>query len=116
MRIQIKNLRITALIGVHEWEKNRPQELIINAALDYDASDAAASDRLKDAIDYQAITRRLAAIAHERRHKLLETLAQKMLDSLLADERITYACVEIDKPGALALADSVSVKTERRAD
>ncbi|MBI1388340.1 MAG: dihydroneopterin aldolase [bacterium] len=116
MKIRIKNLRVPASVGVHAWEKDAVQTLVINVELEFDGGAAASSDRLKDAVDYQEITRRLVEETRRAHVHLLEALADRLLDLLMKDERVASAAIEIDKPGALALAESVSVSASRRRE
>ncbi len=114
MIIRIKNLRLRAIVGVNEWERTRPQEIIVNIAIEADGSRPAVSDDLRDAIDYSAIKRTLMERVERTNFFLLEKLAAFMLDLIMEDPRITWAQVEIDKPHALRFADSVSVTMDRQ--
>ncbi|MDP8243774.1 MAG: dihydroneopterin aldolase [Candidatus Hinthialibacter antarcticus] len=109
MIIRIKNLRIPAEVGVHAWEHGAPQLVVINVLLEYDASDAAKSDALKHSVDYQLMTQKISEAVRAVHFHLLERMAEHVLQIMMEDERIILAEVEIDKPDALTLADSVSV-------
>ncbi len=113
MTIKIKNLRLRAIIGVHEWERSRRQEIIVNVQIEFDGSKAARSDDFNDAIDYSAIKRRLLEQVEQTNFFLLEKLVEHVLDLVMEDKRITSATVEVDKPHALRFADSVSVTSTR---
>ena len=106
--IRINDLRLRAIIGTHPWERKNKQDLVLHLAIQYDASRASKSDRLKDALDYEAITDKVnTTIARSRCH-LLEKLAAKVLDAVLTDPKVTSACVRIDKPHAISEARCVS--------
>jgi D-erythro-7,8-dihydroneopterin triphosphate epimerase len=109
MIVKIKNLRLRAIIGVNEWERVGPQDVTLNIELEYDASKAAASDAIADAVDYHAIKHRILAEVEQSRFGLLEKLAAHVLGIVMSDARVGHAVVEIDKPHALRFADSVSV-------
>ena len=109
MTIKIKNLRLRAIIGVNQWERQNRQEIIVNIEMEYDGSAAAASDRVEDAVDYSALKRRLLAEVEATEFFLLEKLATFVLNIVMQDSRIVSTVVEIDKPHALRFADSVSV-------
>ncbi len=114
MIIRIKNLHIPAVVGVHAWEHDAPQPVVINVELDYDASEAAKSDSLKHSVDYQFVTQTISETVRATHFHLLERMADELLDVIMRDDRITRMKIEIDKPNALALAGSVSVSAERR--
>ena len=62
------------------------------------------------AIDYKAICKKIIEVVENNRFNLIEAVAQKVLDVVLANPRVYKAGVEVDKPHALRFADSVSVK------
>ena len=51
-KIRITDLKLRAVIGTNDWERETKQDVVINIAIDYDATKASESDDLKDAIDY----------------------------------------------------------------
>ncbi|MBZ0258426.1 dihydroneopterin aldolase [bacterium] len=114
MIIRIKNLRIPAEVGVHAWEHGAAQPIVINVLLEYDASQAAESDSLKYSVDYQLMTQKISEAVRAVHFHLLERMAEHILQIIMEDERITRAEVEIDKPNALTLADSVSVSAKAK--
>lgn len=109
MIVRIKNLRLRVIVGVHEWEQRHPRDVTANIELEIDAAQATRSDELGDTVDYAALKQRVVEAVESRRFNLLEALASKLLEAVLADEKVRSASVEVDKPGALSLADSVSV-------
>lgn len=114
MIIRIKNLRLRAIIGVHEWERRAKQEIIVNIAMDFDGSAAARTDDLSDAVDYAAIKHRLLEKVEQTEFFLLEKLVEYILDIVMEERRITSATVEVDKPHALRFAESVSITSTRQ--
>jgi dihydroneopterin aldolase len=112
MIIRIRNLRIAAIIGIHDWEREHRQNLTINVELEYDGSNAAASDDIADALDYSALKKRIIAVTEASDFGLLEALADRLVRLCMEDTRVSRARVEIDKPAALSQADSVSVTAE----
>ena len=112
--IRINDLRLRVLIGIHPWERKTKQDIILNLASCYDASKASKSDRLKDALDYEALVDRVTRAVQRSRHYLLEKLAAKVLDVVLtADPRISGAWIRLDKPHAIGQARSVSFELAR---
>jgi len=109
MKIRIKGLRLRTVVGVFEWEQKAPQEVVVNVELEFDGEAAARSDDLADSVDYKRLKQRLLREVESRRYKLLEKLARHVLDIVLSNEKVLRATVEVDKPGALRFAESVSV-------
>ncbi len=109
MTVHIKNLRLRAIIGVNDWERDHPQDVTVNVKMEFDATKAAASDDLNDTIDYQAAKHRIMDEVENSNYFLIERLAAKILDVVMADPKVLRATVEVDKPHALRFAESVSV-------
>jgi D-erythro-7,8-dihydroneopterin triphosphate epimerase len=106
--IRINDLKVRALIGAYSWEKVNKQDLSIHITIEYDASKACLSDKLKDALNYETVASQVIKVAERTRHTLLEKLASKLLAGIMSDKRVKSAQVRIDKPQALAQARCVS--------
>ncbi len=114
MIIHIKNLRLRAVIGVFDWEREVQQDIVINAKIHFDGTQAAATDDIEQTFDYKAITKQVIKEVEHSRFHLLEKLAERILAVIMEDPRVEAASVEVDKPHALRFADSVSVSCEAR--
>ena len=112
--IEIQNLKLQTIIGTKEEERKNKQEVIINIKFDYDASKASKSDRIDDAVDYEALNEKIIQKVESSDFFLLEKLAGCLLDITLEDPLIKEAWVRVDKPKALRQADSVSVSLNRK--
>ena len=113
--IRINDLKVRALIGAYSWEKANKQDLAIHISIEYDASKACLSDKLKDALNYESVATKAIKIAERSRYALLEKLVCKLLTGIMSDKRVVSAFVRVDKPHALAQARCVSfeLSTER---
>ena len=112
--IFVRSLTIDAILGVHPHEREKPQPVRISFAMATDASRAAREDDIGEAVDYAAAARRVAALTVEGRFQLVETLAEHIAALLLHEFPIQRVRVEVEKPDALAEAESVGVTIERR--
>jgi len=106
--IRINDLKVRTLIGAYSWEKVNKQELIINITIKYDAAKACVSDKLKDALNYDAVAAQAIKTVERSRYTLLEKLTAKLLAGIMSDARVQAAHVRIDKPQALPQARCVS--------
>ncbi len=106
--ICINDLRLRAIIGTHPWERKNKQDLVLNLIIHYNPAKASKSDRLKDALDYEAITHKVSTTIERSRYYLLEKLTAKVLDIILKESKVGSACVRIEKPHAIGDARSVS--------
>lgn len=113
-KIEIKNLKLRAIIGIYEWERKHKQDVVINITIIYDAKKASASDNIKDTVDYKAITKDIIKLVEGSKYKLIEKLAAAILKIVLSDKKVKEAVVRVDKPFALRFADSVSVELSKK--
>jgi len=56
-KVLIKDLVARGVIGVYDWERVKPQEILINIILFGDLSKAGETDDIKDSIDYKAVAK-----------------------------------------------------------
>lgn len=97
--VAIDDLAIECVIGDDPDERGRTQTVLVSVELETDFSAAAQTDALADAIDYRALSQRLAAIAVNGRFRLVESLARALLAECLSDQRVHSAKVQVKKPG-----------------
>ena len=106
--IRINDLKVRTLIGAYSWERVNKQELVINITIEYDASKACLSDKLKDALNYESVAAKAIKTAERSRYALLEKLVGKMMAGIMSDPRVQAAHVRVDKPHAIPEARCVS--------
>lgn len=111
--ILIRGITTRCIIGVRAWERRRKQRVIIDVELDADFAPAAASDDLRQAVDYKRIKDDILSHVMASRYQLLESLAESIASHALSDARVSRVLVTVDKPGALRHARSVGVRVER---
>lgn len=111
--IRIKKIVVRTFIGFNPEELVNQQDVVINLEIEVEVpAQNLASDEPEGIYDYKTVTKQVIALVQEGRFKLLEVLAGKILGLVMLDGRIKRARVEVDKPGALRYADSVSVEME----
>ena len=86
--------------GVFDFERREGQTFVIDLALGVDTSAAAASDDLRDTVDYGSLVGSVKAAVEKDPVDLIETLAQRIADVCLLDGRVEWARVTVHKPGA----------------
>ncbi len=97
-RIELRGLRLVGRVGVLDLERSQDQPLEIDLDLTVDLAPAGASDDLADTVDYGAVCDRVAATVGEGHVALLERLAARVADAVLAvDGRIAAVDVTIRK-------------------
>src|ERR687890_1514129 len=86
--------------GVFDFEREAGQVFRVDVVLGLDTRAAAASDDLADTVDYGALAGAVLGVVQGEPVDLLETLAQRIADVCLVDERVEWAEVTVHKPAA----------------
>ena len=86
--------------GVFEFERREGQVFVIDLVLGVDTSAAAASDDLRDTVDYGSLVTQVKTAVERDPVDLIETLAQRIADVCLLDVRVEWARVTVHKPDA----------------
>lgn len=113
-KVFIQGLEVETIIGVHAWEKRTPRPLLLDLQLGFDIKPAAASDRVRDALDYQAVKDAVTKFVETERVDLLETLAERLSRHLFSEFPLDTLHLRITKPGAVAGVKAVGVEIERQ--
>jgi 7,8-dihydroneopterin aldolase/epimerase/oxygenase len=96
--------------GVFEHERREGQTFVVDLTLGVEARPAAASDDLHDTVDYGSLVARVKAAVESDPVDLIETLAERISDVCLSDDRVEWARVTVHKPGAPIEAVFADVK------
>jgi 7,8-dihydroneopterin aldolase/epimerase/oxygenase len=98
--VSVRDLSVRAVIGVHPWEREVEQTLLVSVDIVPAAGlrKAAASDDLADALDYSAVAETIAAVLRDGKFRLIETAADRVAERLLADFRLSWLRLELRKP------------------
>ena len=109
-KIIIEGLRLYAMIGIHEWERLQPQEIIVNLELTANLAKAGVSDNINDSIDYGIVTEMVKELIAQSRFGLLEKLATEIINLIFTRfNNIESVTVKLSKPKALINAKSATV-------
>lgn len=115
-KIFIRGLEVETIIGIHAWEQRAPRPLIFDLELGTDIREAAASDHIRDAVDYAAVAAAVAKFAKDNPVGLLETLAERLSRQLFQQFPILSLRMAINKPGAVPGAKALGVEIDRRRE
>ena len=111
--IYLHDLKIECVIGICEWERRIKQTVIFDLDMAADIRRAAATDHIDDTLNYKAVAKRLIDFVGQSQFQLVETLAEKVAEILLAEFRLKWVRVRVNKKGAVRGAGDVGVIIER---
>ena len=114
-RVFVRDLVLDGQIGVYDSEQGRRQRIRFNVDLRVRLPAAAMrADQLGQVLSYEDIVNGIKALLAEGHVGLVETLAERIADQVLADPRVALARISVEKldvfPGA-----AVGVEIERQA-
>ena len=115
-QVFITDLVARGIIGINDWEREKPQEIKINVTLFGDLSIAGETDDIKDCINYRTITKKVIAYAETAERFTVEALAADLAKLCLQNLQVMRVRIRVEKPGAARFARSVGVEIERSRD
>ena len=113
--IRISGIRAFGHHGVFDHERVEGQEFSVDVTLYVDASKAASTDDLADAVDYGAVATTVHDLVSGAPVNLIETLADRIATALMAIDEVGRVVVTVHKPQAPIPVpfDDVSITVDR---
>jgi dihydroneopterin aldolase len=115
-QIDLTGIEVFARHGVFEFEQNRAQVFKVDVTAYLDLGRPGQSDDLHDTLDYGSLALEVREVVGAESHRLIEKVAARVAETVLAHEIVEAVRVTIHKPDApveVVLSD-VSVTIERR--
>jgi 7,8-dihydroneopterin aldolase/epimerase/oxygenase len=95
--VSIKDLQVSAVIGVYDWEREAEQQLTFEVNMRTDVAKAASRDDIADALDYSKVAAAVRNTVAEGQFQLIETAAERVAQRLVADYGLAWVRVEVAK-------------------
>ena len=111
--IFLRDLRIDTIIGIYDWEREQRQTVVLDLEMSTDVARAAASDDIRDALNYKDIAKRLIQFVGESKFQLVETLAEECAHIIRNEFNVQWVKIELNKQGAVSGSRDVGVIIER---
>ena len=97
-RIFMRDFRLQVSIGIHDFERNGPQTVVVNVDLLLGPADKAHGDRIAKVLNYDTVHDGIVALAKSRHFNLQETLVDAILELCLTQPGVIEARVSTEKP------------------
>ena len=114
--VYIKGFTGKTVIGIDVSELRDPQPVRINLTIGVPSIRACATDRIEDTVNYAAVHDALHKLLASHGVQLLERLAEKIAQLVIADFGAHWVRVSLAKPAKFADVESVGVLIERRRE
>lgn len=115
-KVIIKDLLARGIIGVNEWERKQPQDILINIVALTDTRRSAETDDIADCVNYRTLAKITQAHAESAARFTVEALANDIAKLCLQEHGVERVIVRVEKPGAVKFSASVGVEIERSRD
>ncbi len=115
-KVIIKDLVARGIIGINDWERQQPQDILINIVVHTDTRRAAQTDDIADCVDYRTLAKEIRAHAETAARQTVEALANDLSRICLRQPGVERVIVRVEKPGAVRFSASVGVEIERSRD
>lgn len=112
-RVFIKDLLARGIIGIYDWEREQPQDILINITIEADLQRAGQTDDIQDCIDYDALARKVLTHVESIQCLTVEALANDIANICLEEPKAQKVQIRVEKPGAVRFANSVGVEIIR---
>jgi dihydroneopterin aldolase len=112
-KIFLSALSIECIVGIWDWERRVKQTVILDIEMATDIRKAAASDHIDDTIDYKGVSKRLQSFVGDSQFNLVETLAERIAQLIIAEFGVSWVKVRLNKRGAIRGARDVGIEIER---
>ena len=108
-RIILEGMQFYGYHGVNPEERTLGQRYVVDLTADLDLRHAGQSDRLEDTVSYSHIYRTVRAVMEGEPRNLLESAAQAIADSVLAEFPVEAVSVTVKKPNPPVRGSSIEL-------
>jgi FolB domain-containing protein len=112
-KIFITDLVARGIIGINDWERKNPQDILINIEISTDIREAAKKDDVSKSVNYRTVAKKVQAYAETAARLSVEALATDLARLCLDEPGAQKVRVRVEKPGAVRFSRSVGVEIER---
>ena len=112
-QVFINDLVARGIIGINDWEREKPQEIRINITLFCDLRQAGLSDDIRGTVNYRSVAKKALEHAETAQRLTVEALAADLARLCLEEPGVLKVRVRVEKPGAVRFSRSVGVEIER---
>ena len=113
-KVIITDLVFNTSIGVHDFEKEKEQQIKFNIEININPVLKAAENDLKSIVDYENVINKVKSITHKKHYNLLETLAEDIFTNLFLNKNIIKIKLRIEKPEIIKNTSSVGIEITKK--
>ena len=109
-KVIINDLVFNTLIGIHDFEKEKEQQIRFNIEIDINPLLKVAKDNLDSIVNYETVINKIKLITQKKHYNLLETLAEDIFSNLFMNKNVIKIKLKIEKPEIIKNTSSVGIQ------
>jgi len=109
-KVIITDLIFNTLIGIHDFEKKKEQQIKFNIEIDINPLLKGAENDLDSIVNYENVIKKIKLITQKKHYNLLETLAEDIFSNLFVSKNIIKIKLRIEKPEIIKNTSSVGIE------
>lgn len=115
-KIRLQNIRFRARHGALRAERDLPRDFVVDVTVELPVSALPRTDTLSRVFDYEKIAQIVVDEGTTKTYKLLETLAQRLIERMLEETPADSVTIEVRKfaPPTSASVDMFAVELSAR--
>ena len=113
-KVIITDLVFNTLIGIHDFEKEKKQQIKFNIEIDINPLLKADENDLNSIINYESVINKIKLITKKKHYNLLETLAEDVFSNLFLSKNIIKIKLRIEKPEIIKNTSSVGIEVTKK--
>ena len=113
-KILISDLTLLISIGIHDFERNKKQEVKFNINIDINPSLFPIEDKLNSIVNYETVVKIITKLTKNKHYELLETLAEDIFDQLFKNINIQKIKLKIEKNQIIKNTSSVGIEITKK--
>ena len=113
-KVIITDLVFNTLIGIHDFEKEKEQQIRFNIEIDINTLLKAAENDLNSIVNYENVINKIKLITQKKHYNLLETLAEDIFSNLFISKNIIKIKLRIEKPEIIKNTSSVGIEITKK--
>ncbi|MDZ4158673.1 MAG: dihydroneopterin aldolase [Anaerolineaceae bacterium] len=113
-QIFIQDLIVRGVIGVDDFEREQPQDIVINIVVFTDTQKGAVTDAIEDCVNYRTLAKMVQSHVETAARYTVEALADDIVQICFQMPGVIKTRVRVEKPGAVRFSRSVGVEIERQ--
>ncbi len=113
--ILLEGIQVPAALGVTAAERRMRRPVLLDLEVGTDLGAAGRSDQIRHTLHYKRIFEVVEDVATNQEHKLVEALAARIVDAVLAKFHADWVTVTVRKPSPIAgVLEHAGVRITRR--